>query len=51
MSTNLNLPIAIASEVNRLFIIDEHLSGVTVTILNSKRDFNESRIAYLKLTV
>ena len=51
MSTNLKLPIAIASEVNRLFIIDEHLSGVTVTILNSKRDFNGSRIAYLKLTL
>ncbi len=50
-STNLNLPIAIASEVNRLFIVDKNLSGVNVTILNSKREFNGNSIAYLKLLV
>ena len=50
-STNLNLPIAIASEENRLFVIDKNLSGVSVTILNSKREFNGDRIAFLKLSV
>lgn len=50
-STNLNLPIAIASEVNKLFIVDQNLSGVIVTIVNSKRTFNADRLASLKLTV
>jgi hypothetical protein len=50
-TTNLNLPIAIASEVNKLFIIDQNLSGVIVTIVNSKREFNANRLASLKLSV
>jgi hypothetical protein len=50
-TTNLDLPFKIATEVNRLFIIDENLSSVYVKIINSKRLFHADRIANLKITI
>ena len=49
--TNLSLPIKIATEVNELFSKDENLSIVTIQFINSKRLFNPSGIAYLKITL
>ena len=50
-STDITLPVKIALEVNRLFAVDKNLSSVFITIENSKRIFNASAIAYLKLTL
>lgn len=50
-STNLSIPIKIANEVNLLFLKDENLSIVNVQFVNSKRLFNPSGIAYLKITL
>ena len=49
--TKLQLPLQIATEVNRLFLKDENLSLVNVQIVNAKRNINPSAIAYLKLTI
>lgn len=49
--TNLSLPIKIATEVNELFSKDENLSIVNIQFVNSKRLFNPSGIAYLKITL
>jgi hypothetical protein len=49
--TKLQLPIQIATEVNRLFLTDENLGSVNVQIVNGKRSINPSAIAYLKLTI
>lgn len=50
-STDLTLPIKIALEVNRLFSVDNELSGVRVLIINSKRRFNFSSTSNLTITV
>ncbi|MQP52698.1 MULTISPECIES: hypothetical protein [unclassified Flavobacterium] len=49
--TNLATPIIIATEVNELFSIDDNLSIVNMQFINSKRLFNPSGIAYLKITL
>lgn len=49
--TNLSVPIKIATEVNALFSKDENLSIVHIQFINSKRLFNPSGIAYLKITL
>ena len=49
--TNLATPIKIATEVNELFSKDENLSVVNIQFINSKRLFNPSGIAYLKITL
>lgn len=49
--TDLTLPLTIALEVNRLFSIDKNLSTVCITIENSKRIFNPSATARVKLTI
>jgi hypothetical protein len=49
--TDLTLPIKLSLEVKSLFSADKQLSTVIVTIINSKRTFNGSAIAHLKLTV
>lgn len=49
--TNLSVPIKIATEVNALFSRDENLSIVNIQFINSKRLFNPSGIAYLKITL
>ena len=49
--TNLSTPIKIATEVNELFSKDENLSVVNIQFINSKRLFNPSGIAYLKITL
>lgn len=49
--TSLSIPIKIATEVNELFLKDENLSVVNVQLINSKRLFNPSGIAYLKITL
>ncbi len=47
--TNLTLPIKIAIKVNSLFKEDENLSVVNVQLINTKRFFNPTAIAILKL--
>lgn len=49
--TNLATPIKIATEVNELFLKDDNLSIVNIQFINSKRLFNPSGIAYLKITL
>ena len=49
--TNLATPIKIATEVNELFSKDDNLSIVNIQFINSKRLFNPSGIAYLKITL
>lgn len=49
--TNLATPIKIATEVNELFSKDDNLSIVNMQFINSKRLFNPSGIAYLKITL
>lgn len=49
--TNLATPIKIATEVNELFSKDDNLSIVNIQFINSKRVFNPSGIAYLKITL
>ena len=49
--TNLATPIKIAKEVNELFSKDDNLSIVNIQFINSKRVFNPSGIAYLKITL
>jgi hypothetical protein len=48
-NSNLAMPIKIATEVNRLFSIDENLSTVHIKILNKKRCINPTGIAILNL--
>lgn len=47
----LQQPIKIATMVNDLFLRDECLSVVNVQIVNGKRMFNPSGIAYLKIAL
>jgi hypothetical protein len=49
-NTNLSLLFLLATEVNRLFIADPYLSGVSCLIINSKRPFNPDAFAQLKIT-
>lgn len=49
--TNLTVPIKIATEVNELFSKDKQLSIVNIQFINSKRVFNPTGIAYLKMTL
>jgi len=49
--TNLSMQIKIATQVNELFILDENLSIVTIQLVNTKRSYNPSGIAHLKLTL
>jgi hypothetical protein len=49
--TNLSSQIKIATKVNELFILDENLSMVTIQLVNTKRNYNPSGIAHLKLTL
>ena len=46
---NLAVPMKIATEVNELFSKDENLSIVTIQFINSKRVFNPTANAYLKI--
>lgn len=47
----LQQPIKIATTVNDLFLKDNYLSVVNVQIVNTKRSFNPSGIAYLKIAL
>lgn len=48
--SKLQLPILIANGVNDLFMQDKNLSIVHLQIINSKRNFNPTAIAHLKIT-
>lgn len=48
--SKLQLPILIANGVNDLFMQDKNLSIAHLQIINSKRTFNPTAIAHLKIT-
>jgi hypothetical protein len=48
-STKLTIPIKIATEANLLFKRDDNLSIVNVQLINTKRIYNPTGIAFLKL--
>lgn len=49
--SRLSIALFLISAVNKLFLEDENLSIVNVQIVNSKRLFNPSAIANLKITL
>lgn len=48
-STNLTIPIKIATEANLLFKKDENLSILNIQLVNTKRFYNPTGIAFLKI--
>lgn len=49
-NSKLELPILIANGVNDLFMQDKNLSIAHLQIINTKRTFNPTAIAHLKIT-